>query len=394
MALFAVVLLLIFPVHNAVSATVTISMLNNFFNPSNVTINVGDTVTWRCNQGLHDTISGLNGIPDGKWTSHSRYPALMSFGQTFSVTFTTAGAYPYFCTPHVQLGMVGTVFVNGVNSAPTVSIVSPPDASSFSAPVDITLEASASDADGDPLTVEFLMNGTSLGTDSTPPYQMPVNGLGPGNYTFIAIARDSAGASASASSSITVNGNQPTISTGPQTQTVNAGSDVTLTVQATGTPPLSYAWLFQSNLINGATGPSLVLTNVSPADKGLYEVQVSNAFGSASAFATLNVTSPPSGTPPTFTLEPHSQTVNAGSNVTFTAEATGSTPLSWQWFFNGAPIADATNRSLNLPDVGPANEGFYFMSVNNAFSPLLLATSLCPNRAARSRRKGDRIASM
>src|SRR5204862_4085429 len=194
-----------------------------------------------------------------------------------------------------------------------------------------------------------------------------VNGLGPGNYTFIAIARDSAGASASASSSITVNGNQPTISTGPQTQTVNAGSDVTLTVQATGTPPLSYAWLFQSNLINGATGPSLVLTNVSPADKGLYEVQVSNAFGSASAFATLNVTSPPSGTPPTFTLEPHSQTVNAGSNVTFTAEAIGSTPLSWQWFFNGAPIADATNRSLNLPDVGPANEGFYFMSVNNAF---------------------------
>ena len=352
---------------SAMSATFIVTMVNTVFTPPNLTINVGDTVTWRCDQGFHDTVSGVNGQPSGFWNSNVQFPALMRPGNMFSVTFNNAGTFPYYCTPHWPLGMVGSITVQSVNSAPTISIINPPDQSNFNAPADITVEASAFDADGDPLTVEFFMNGTSLGTDSTPPYQMPVNGLGPGNYTFTATARDPAGLTASASSSITVNGLQPAIGVGPQSQIVNAGSDVTLSVQANGTPPLNYQWFFGADLIGGAIGPSLMLTNVSPADSGSYTVQVSNGFGSTFASATLTVTSPPSGTAPTFSSEPRSQTVNAGTNVTFTAEAIGSLPLSWRWFFNNEPIPDATNASFTLLNVGPGNTGQYFVSVNNPF---------------------------
>ena len=344
-------------------------MVNYRFSPPDLTINVGDTVVWRDNQGSHDTVSGVNGVPDRDrtWNSNTQYPNLMRVGNTFSFTFTRAGTYPYYCTPHWQLGMVGTITVQAGNSAPSLSIISPPDQSNFNAPADISFEAAPSDPDGDPLTVEFFLNGTSLGSLSAPPYRIAVNGLGPGNYTFSATASDSGGLTASATNLVTINGQQPTINTGPQSQTVNAGSDVTFTVQANGSRPLSYQWFFGTTAIGGQTTPSLLLTNVSSADSGSYTVQVFNAFGSAFASATLTVTSPPSGSAPTLTSEPRSQSVNAGSNVTFSADAIGSLPLSWQWFFNGAAIADATNSSLTLLSVGPANAGDYLVTVINPF---------------------------
>ncbi len=342
-------------------------MVNTRFVQPNVTINVGDTVTWRCDVGFHDTVSGVNGVPNGVWNSNSQFPGLMRPGNSFSVTFTRAGSFPYYCTPHWQLGMVGTINVQSVNAPPSVSMTSPPNGSSFDGPANVILEANASDPDGDVLNVEFFMNGNSLGVVGGPPYRFPVNNLGPGNYTFSAIARDGAASSAPAFTSITVNGQQPTISTGPQSQVANVGSDVTFNVQANGSPPLGYQWFFGQTPISGATGTSLLLTHVSPDNSGSYAVQVSNPFGSSSASATLAVTSPPSGSAPTLTVEPQSQTVRASSNVTFSAAAIGTTPLIWQWFFNGSAIPDATNASLELPSVTAANEGDYAVTVNNAF---------------------------
>src|SRR5207249_7762650 len=178
--------------------------------------------------------------------------------------------------------------------------------------------------------VELFMNGTSIAVFTLPPYITTVNNLGPGNYTFTAAATDNSGATSTTSVSVTVSGQQPTITGPPQSQTVNAKSDVIFTVQATGSAPLSYQWFFGVNAISGATDTSLLLTNVSSADSGTYTVQVSNPFGSTSASATLTVTNPPSGTPPSITTQPQSQTVNAGANVTFTAAAIGSSPLSWE----------------------------------------------------------------
>ena len=88
-------------------------------------------------------------------------------------------------------------------------------------------------------------------------------------------------------------GNQaPSITQQPSSQTVSAGSSVTFTVGASGTPPLSYQW--QRNHVNipGATSSGYTIASVSGADNGaLFRCVVTNAFDNAvSNDATLTVT--------------------------------------------------------------------------------------------------------
>ena len=76
--------------------------------------------------------------------------------------------------------------------------------------------------------------------------------------------------------------------------------------------------------------------------------------------------------PPGIASQPESQTVSAGTNVTFTVEATGSIPLGYQWRLNGTNLAGATTASLSLTNVQAANAGAYDVVVSN---PAGLATS-------------------
>ena len=56
-----------------------------------------------------------------------------------------------------------------------------------------------------------------------------------------------------------------------------------------------------------------------------------------------------------------------GANVSFNTTATGSLPLNYQWYFNGAPLSAGTNSSLSLPGVQLSNGGNYFVVVTNNF---------------------------
>ena len=78
------------------------------------------------------------------------------------------------------------------------------------------------------------------------------------------------------------------------------------------------------------------------------------------------------GLPPSITLQPQSQTNVVGGNVTFTAAATGSGTLSYQWRFNGANLAGATGTSLTLTNIQLHQIGNYSMQ---ARSGALSATS-------------------
>jgi plastocyanin len=100
----------------ASSATVTVSVADscNCFSPSSISIHAGDTVQWTWNDGGHSTTSGSTCSPNGLWDS-----GLRPRGATFSHTFNTAGTFPYFCTPHCDLGMVGTITVTNTTPTPT-----------------------------------------------------------------------------------------------------------------------------------------------------------------------------------------------------------------------------------------------------------------------------------
>jgi uncharacterized repeat protein (TIGR01451 family) len=68
--------------------------------------------------------------------------------------------------------------------------------------------------------------------------------------------------------------------------------------------------------------------------------------------------------PPVIVTQPQSQSVIVGSNVTFSVSATGSLPLEYQWFFNGAPIPGATNTVLTLVSVRTNQAGTYTVTVS------------------------------
>lgn len=91
------------------------------FAPEELTVSVGDTVTWDFQAPthnvsawpeMHDKIS----IPDGAegfGTMEQGGDAFATIeeGETFEHTFETAGEYTYVCTPHAASGMVGTIVV-------------------------------------------------------------------------------------------------------------------------------------------------------------------------------------------------------------------------------------------------------------------------------------------
>lgn len=84
----------------------------------------------------------------------------------------------------------------------------------------------------------------------------------------------------------------PTITTQPQSQTVNAGAPVSFTVGATGTAPLSYQWKKNGTDIAGATNTTYSIASTVVGDAGNYSVVVTNPAGSAtSTTATLTVLS-------------------------------------------------------------------------------------------------------
>lgn len=145
--------------------------------------------------------------------------------------------------------------------------------------------------------------------------------------------------------------------------TTTAGTDVTLTAAARGTPTVTFQWQFGGANINGATGSSYTVVNPQWPAAGVYRCVATNAFGSTiSATSTLTVTSKPYIfiQPPTTTLVPQ----NGSATISLTAAGTGA--LSYKWFFGASPIAGATKPLLSLAGISPAAAGSYHCEIKNA----------------------------
>jgi hypothetical protein len=147
----------------------------------------------------------------------------------------------------------------------------------------------------------------------------------------------------------------------PVGQTVIAGTAVRFQAMAVGVQPLNYQWRFKGSDIGGATLSSYTLAGAQAADAGVYSVQVTNIFGSAvSSDASLIVL-----VPPAITLQPSNQTAVVGTKPSFSVIATGTAPLVYQWAFDGTNLAGATDDTLLLTNVQPAQAGSYAVVITN-----------------------------
>jgi hypothetical protein len=71
--------------------------------------------------------------------------------------------------------------------------------------------------------------------------------------------------------------------------------------------------------------------------------------------------------PPTVTVQLPPPVRYSGATVSLQAAAQGTLPISFQWNFNGAPIAFATNATLLLTNLDYIAAGNYSVTVSNAF---------------------------
>ena len=154
----------------------------------------------------------------------------------------------------------------------------------------------------------------------------------------------------------------PVISIQPQSQSPVAGATAVLAVGATSLAAPSYQWLFNGQPVPGATSRRLYLFNVGDTNDGDYDVVVANAFGATtSTIATLSVVDPP-----VIASQPLSQSVGAGASVSFRATVYGTPPFTFQWFHLGAAIPQAQSKLFTLTNVTAANDGKYFVVIQNA----------------------------
>lgn len=154
----------------------------------------------------------------------------------------------------------------------------------------------------------------------------------------------------------------PTITTQPANVSQCQGTDVVLTVAATG-ESLTYQWRKTGAAIPGATGSTYTISDAQPTDAGNYSVVVESPCGSVtsnSAYVTILVQ-------PQITMQPVSQIKCLGSAFSFSVAATGS-GIMYQWQKNGVNIPGATSSIYNKTVAVAEDAGSYQVVVTGTCS--------------------------
>ncbi|MBM3843690.1 MAG: immunoglobulin domain-containing protein, partial [Verrucomicrobia bacterium] len=155
----------------------------------------------------------------------------------------------------------------------------------------------------------------------------------------------------------------PVITRQPSGTNVTAGQSVSFSVEASGSPVLTYQWRRDGLALAGASAATLNLSAVSAAFAGSYDVVVANPGGSVtSSSAALVVTA--AVVAPSIVVQPVSLAVAPGVSASFSVSANGSAPLAYEWRKDGAVVAGGTNATLFLPAVYSPSAGVYSVVVS------------------------------
>ena len=211
-----------------------------------------------------------------------------------------------------------------------------------------------------PLYYQWYKDGHTLPGGKSSSYTISsVSKEDAGTYTVI-VTNNAGMATAQAQLEVS---DKPIITEQPQSQKVNEGSSVSFSVKAEGTAPLSYQWYKGSSKISGATKATYTISSVTSSDAGSYKVTVTNKVGSVTSdIAKLTVVIKPK-----ITKQPQqNQTVIEGSSATFSVTATGTTPLSYQWYKDGSALKNATNATYTISSVKSSDAGSYTVTASNS----------------------------
>jgi plastocyanin len=234
---------------------ITVQATNFSFSPSDVTINMGDTVQWVMEQGVHTTTSAAS---PPVWDS-----GILSAGSTFQFTFNQPGDFNYTCSLHFQCcNMAGVVHVKpAVTPAAASLVVSAASNVTAGSPFDVTV--TAVDVNGHTVT-GYTGTVAFSSTDPSPAVLPP-------NYTF----------TSSDQGTHMFSGGVTLFTPGAQTLTVHDTAhtsimgSTTITVTGNGSNP-NQKWLTQvySDLLHRDLDPSGLATWSNLLNQGGSRTQV------------------------------------------------------------------------------------------------------------------------
>jgi hypothetical protein len=228
----------------------------------------------------------FSGFPANQltWSFTVSYPSGLSGNQVVTVPVAQ------YRSPTTDLIVASITLTRAVPPTPTApSITNQPQSQAVRVGENVTFSVGANGTA--PFSYQWRKNDSPIGGATNSSYTISSVQTGDaGNFTVD--VTNGVGSARSNSASLTVDAS-PRVTTQPQSQTVNAGADVSFTVAVSGAAPFNYQWRKGGVAILGATSAGFAIRTAKTADAGTYTVDVWNSAGTVTSNgATLTVTPP------------------------------------------------------------------------------------------------------
>jgi len=215
-----------------------------------------------------------------------------------------------------------------------------------------------------PYTYQWFLNGTAVSGATSPTWTFVPNSSR--SYNVYVQVTDNAGFSPNSNiATITVNP-VPSVTISQTSAVMDVGQSQTFTSTVSGgMSPYSYQWYLNGGQIAGANSSSWVFTPQSEGSYNQIYVMVTDGVeGQArSNTATVTVNSLLSAS-----ISPSSVVLNVVESQLFTSTVSGGTsPYTYQWYLNGAPVSGATNPTWNFT-LTPAGLSTVYIKVKDSIA--------------------------
>lgn len=167
----------------------------------------------------------------------------------------------------------------------------------------------------------------------------------------------------------------PTVTGLPAQVNLEAGDELRLAAIVQGFPAPTLQWRKDGVLLPLQTQPVIDMPVTLAENAGVYELQMTNALGTAIHNVTVNVSAP---LRPVLTLHPVTVSLNRGQSGSLSVVATGVGSVSYQWFRDGAVVPGETQSSLIFSSLQAVHAGIYSQGTTHS-------------RLARVALKGDAV---
>ncbi len=226
------------------------------------------------------------------------------------------------------------------------------------------------------LTYQWHVNNTTIAGATGTSYTTPVTTAANNNDAYAVTVTSASGYGSVSSNPAILTVSAPAnaaITTQPASQTAVVGQTATLSVTASGSPQLNYAWFKNNAQVQSGSQSTYTTPLLTTPETDTYYVIVSNPLNQVqSANATLTVMAP---VPVSITGSPVSQIIANNQPVVLSATVAGSAPFTYQWSFTPVSgqatiVASSTQLSnvftYTVPAMSISNVGGYSVTVNNA----------------------------